>query len=142
MAGQNEAVGLAFGIDAIDAFVEPMKAGVRETNLAITIGVDDAPGIPVDTGEARAGSVWERNGIPSFRPPKDAEFYPIPRTGRLERELAGLELEDTMFWTDNVEHAIFLEKPKAHSKQAPKGFVDQGIRAGLRKAEKEFVRDG
>ena len=135
---ENQEIGEAFGADAEKLYVDSLRAGVRAADLSITHGELGGPGIPVDTGEARAGSLWTVGRRSSFRPPKGLPRYPAPHKSRLRPLLRRLEIDSEVIWQDNVEHTRFLDKPFRHSKQAPDGFLDQGVEAGVQAAEAVF----
>ena len=95
-----------------------------------------APGTPIDTRQAISGGRVTRNGPSTHKPAKGEGSYSTAGKTEVKTALAGLVLNDTLFWRNNVAHASILEGGRRFSptlgrmigsEQAPDGFLRPAI---------------
>ena len=85
--------------------------------------------MPVDTGRARSSwGIWTSGDI------QKPNILAQPDDAVWQENQAGL----THTQGSNVPYIVYLNE--GHSAQAPKGFIDRAVRAGVRELEKEIER--
>ncbi len=141
MAGRNEREMILFSRDIQRFAVAGAVRTIKWIHTGTVRRFGRSPGTPVATQEAASGGRVALNRQPTFKPPSQKgktgrSFYPLPGADMVDRATARMQIGDTIFWRNRVEHAGVLEGGRRHSAalnrmvgsdQAPDGFLRLAI---------------
>lgn len=97
---------------------------------ALTVHSTIVLGTPVDTGRARGSWLVEIGRAAEGSATTPAEFGFVPATNKAQAKLKGYKAGGEVHITNNLPYITPLNQ--GHSKQAPAGFVEEAIAAGVR----------
>ena len=100
---------------------------------ALTVHSTVVLGTPVDTGRARGSWLVEISKPADGTADNPADFGFVPATTKAQAKLKGYKAGGEVHITNNLPYITPLNQ--GHSKQAPAGFVEEAIAAGVRQVK-------
>lgn len=97
---------------------------------ALTVHSVVVLGTPVDTGRARGSWLVAINRPADGTAESPGDFGYVAATTKAQRVLKGYKAEQDVHLTNNLPYIVPLNQ--GHSQQAPAGFVEDAIAAGVR----------
>ena len=115
----------------------PRQENEIKKALALEVGVNLINATPKDKGEASSNWMLAK-GSPSRDVSASISPNGDPSFNRLGRILGTVKPGETLWFSNNVKHIIFLNQ--GWSKQAPAGYVEIAIKAGEALIAKQRIR--